>query len=60
MIFKDRILGGAQHFQGDPYLNGTTVPFDNNIIKGGPIPVSVLMLIPVLVSMPIPLSDRYR
>ena len=28
MIFKGRILGGAHHFQGDPYLNSTVVLFD--------------------------------
>ena len=28
VIFKSRILGGVQNFQGDPYLNSTTVLFD--------------------------------
>ena len=28
MIFKGKILGDAQNFQGDPYLNDTTIPFD--------------------------------
>ena len=31
MIFKGRILGGVQNFHHDPYLNGTTVPFDSII-----------------------------
>ena len=29
MIFKGGILGGAQKFHLDSYLNGTTVPFDS-------------------------------
>ena len=28
MIFKGGVLGGARNIHHDPYLNGTTVPFD--------------------------------
>ena len=31
MIFKGAILGGAQKFHVDSYLNGTTVPFDTHL-----------------------------
>ena len=31
MVFKDGSLGGACHFWGDPYLNGTTVLFDTYV-----------------------------
>jgi len=29
VVFKDGILGGARQFRGNPYLNSTTVLFDN-------------------------------
>jgi len=30
VVFKDGILGTAHQFWGNPYLNSTTIPFDNN------------------------------
>ena len=35
MIFKGGILGSVQNFLGDPYLNGTTIPFDMRWLKNG-------------------------
>jgi len=29
VVFKDSILGGARQFWGNPYLNSTTLLFDD-------------------------------
>jgi len=31
VVFKDSILGGARQFWGNPYLNSTTVLFDDSM-----------------------------
>ena len=33
MVFGDGILGGAHKIWGNPYLNSTTVLFDNHLFK---------------------------
>jgi len=33
VVFKGSILGGACQFWGNPYLNSTTVLFDNQVMR---------------------------
>ena len=51
MIFKGRILGGAQNFHRDPYLNATTILFDSAdaSISKSPTYVSNLLFVGVTI-----------